>query len=231
MHSHPTEHSSNAARVTWPRAPSSTSSPVDGLIEDDAAVSLTFSFPQQMVLNLVGPALTLVVGTVAVGGLVSWLQRRRETRVERHQLTVEMFQVAYGFYIPIEDARRRVHYGTPDPRLEVLESAYQEFRVAARTIEARLRVTDQGDEQVTSRWVWHCVLDLLTLLYFHQCYPGQRTADVIAGQDKEHAVTNTRENVPEVLLQKYLRREGLDHADEVKRRFAQALDELIALRR
>ncbi|GAA1993567.1 hypothetical protein GCM10009817_39840 [Terrabacter lapilli] len=194
-------------------------------------MSSAFSFSQQVLLNLVGPALTIVVGTVAVGGLVSWLQRRRESRLDRQNLTVEMFQIAYGFYIPVEDARRRVRYGTPEPASEVLDSAFQEFRVAGRTIEARLRVPEQGDEQVTSRWVWHCVLDLLTLLYFHQRYPGQRTTDLIAGQVKEHAVTNTRENVPEVLIQKYLRPEGLDQADEVKRRFAQALDELIALRR
>ncbi len=142
-----------------------------------------------------------------------------------------MFQVAYGFYTPVEDERNRIHYGTSKPGSEKLDSTFEQFRIAGRTIEARLRVPAQGSEDNTSRWLWHCVLDLLTLLYFHQRFPALRTTELIAGQVEEHALTNNREQVPEDLVQKYLRPDGLEEPDEVKRRFAQALEDLIEHRR
>jgi len=45
-------------------------------------------------------------------------------------------------------------------------AAYQEFTVAGRGIDARLRVADADGNIARRRWLWHCVLDLLTCLLF-----------------------------------------------------------------
>ncbi len=114
---------------------------------------------EQLLLNAVGPLVTVVLGSVAVGGTVSWLQKRREARQALRDLTVDMFQVAFAFYTRVEDARRRRRYKEPEPSGRELEAAYQEFAVAGRSIEARLRVAASDEKTVKRRWLWHWVLD------------------------------------------------------------------------
>jgi hypothetical protein len=58
-----------------------------------------------------------------------------------------------------------------------------------------------------------------------------RIRDLIAGQQREHELTRTREPIPNDALSRFLAPSDLDDPDEVKSRFAQAIDELVLLRR
>ena len=187
---------------------------------------------EQLLLNAVGPLVTVLLGSVAVDGTVAWLQRRREARQAVRDLTVEMFQVAYCFYVSVEEARRRRTYGEPEQPVEKLDEAFQEFAVAARSVEARLRVAGSNEKPVETRGTWHCVLDLLTLLYYHQRQSSQRIQDLIAGQQREHVRTSAleAEGMPEDLRLRFLEPGELKDADKVKARYADAVDELISLR-
>lgn len=184
-----------------------------------------------MLLSSVGPVVTVVLGGVLVGGVVSVLQRRHESREAFRDLTVDMFQIAYGFYVQLEDARRRRRYGEPESTGAELDAAFQDFVVAGRTTEARLRVAGTDDDTVRTRWSWHCVLDLLTVLFFQHRHTEQRVGDLIAAQQCEHELTRARDSVSEPVLSRLLESTALVDADSVKRKFAQAMDELILLRR
>lgn len=137
---------------------------------------------------------------MAIGSTVAWLQRRREARQTLRELTVDMFQVAFTFYACVDAARRQRQYHEAEPPVQDLDAAYQEFVVAGRSIEARLRVAGSEQDIVDTRWLWHCVLDLLTCLFFHHRHSQLRVQDLIAGQQREHELTSTREPVPEKLL-------------------------------
>jgi len=146
-----------------------------------------------------------------------------------------MFAVAYGFYVGVEAARRQRRYQEPEPSAAELNAAYLQFATAGRSIEAPLRLAQSGDRsaEVTAetRWLWHCVLDLLTCLYFHHRHSEERVQDLIAGQQNDHERTRTRELVPDDLLGRFLPPAQLHNPDLVKEKFAEAMDRLILLRR
>lgn len=189
-------------------------------------------FWEQILLNAIGPVVTVALGTLVIGSTVAWLQRRREARQTLRDLTVDMFQVAFAFYTCVEVARRQRQYHEVETPAQDLDAAYQEFVVAGRSIEARLRVASPHQEsQVNTRWLWHCVLDLLTCLFFHHRHSQQRTQDLIAGQQREHEQTRTGESIPEELLDRFLASAEMNDPDLVKTKFAAAMDQLILLGR
>jgi hypothetical protein len=188
-------------------------------------------FWEQALLNAIGPLVAVIVGGVVIAGVASLLQKRREQRQIDRELTVDMFRIAYGFYRLVEDARRRSQYGEGEPQVEVLDHAYSEFAVASRTAEARLRVVPQEGSSATARWLWHSIADLLTVLYFHIRHSDRRLEDLITNQQREHEETAGRDATSWDVIHRFLDPKGLRDVDAVKGRFAEAMDELVALRR
>jgi len=72
---------------------------------------------------------------------------------------------------------------------------------------------------------------LLTCLFFHHRHSQLRVQDLIAGQQREHELTSTREPVPEKLLDRFLASAEMSDPGMVKTKFAVAMDQLILLRR
>ena len=66
-----------------------------------------FSFTEQLVLNLVGPLVTIIVGTLVVGTFASWLARKAQERREDHALRERLITQALEGPIALYIASQR----------------------------------------------------------------------------------------------------------------------------
>lgn len=157
----------------------------------------------------------------------------RDDRRAKSELSVEMFRLSFGFYVLVEDAARARQYSEPEPPNAVLDDAFAVFKTDGRVIECRLRV---AEEMAEIRWLWHAIMDLLSIRFFTVRHSAQRIADLLNGQSREHAATRSIEDdyasegdqeIREAVLFKYLRDTDIAHHDKVRANFGAALDQLI----
>lgn len=130
---------------------------------------VAFSFERQIVLNVVGPLTTVLVGGVIVGGLANTLarraQQRRAQRELREQLVKEVTTVLAGLYMATQQFRRNVEdLKLPRESMHnMLTERYADARVRGTVLENQLEAYFKADEPKT---LFHQIMDLLTVRYF-----------------------------------------------------------------
>lgn len=73
--------------------------------------SLASPFWEQAVVAAIGPIVAAILGGLVVGLIIQYAQNRREFLTFRTALSVNMMQVAYGFYTRLIEVIRQQHYG------------------------------------------------------------------------------------------------------------------------
>lgn len=164
------------------------------------AIASNFTFSQQLLLNVAGPVLTALVGTLAIGLIVGRItrnaQERREERALRDALVKEMTDTASALYIQTQLYWRvstnrdptRTADDLPELR-KALDERYLKSVAAGLELESRLDAyfaeTDVGKQ-------WHRTMDFLTVRYFQVLVPDD--GDARAVRLKEFYKTNSQPN-------------------------------------
>lgn len=185
--------------------------------------SLADPFWKEAILAGIGPIVAAILGGLAVGLIVQYVQNRREFLTFSTALSLDMMQIAYGFYTRLIEVIRQEHYGQEVSSAE-LPARFEEFRIAARVVEAKLHAYFSDEE---ARYLWHGVVDMLSVRYYRLTYgaDGQRTIDMIGthGQHPDEAKIPARARVL------FLRHDELQDDDKVMRRFEEMLNHAIHL--
>ncbi|MGC1283154.1 MAG: hypothetical protein WA895_09500 [Streptosporangiaceae bacterium] len=194
-----------------------------------SAQPIADSFWRQAALNAISPVLAAVLGGLVVSLIIQRVQDRRATlkqqedlqrselrqqeelqRAEteqRTQISLEMMRIAYSFYARLIELTRIEHH-TGEIHLGDLPDHYQEFRIAARVLEERLRVYFPNGE---TRWLWHGAVDMLSVRYYRLAHPGPRL-DAMIGTHGSHAVD---EEIPERVRELLLHHKNLKWDDRI----------------
>ena len=123
---------------------------------------------QLALLQIIGPAVTVIFGTWAIARITVRAQRRREEQQLRHDLIVGMAETASGLYLATQRywiARDREN-ARPEQLQALrtwLDERYHESRGRGEALEARLRVIFGLGQ---ARQHWHATMDLLTVRYY-----------------------------------------------------------------
>jgi hypothetical protein len=119
------------------------------------------SFQEELVKAAIGPAVTVLLGTVLIGSLAAlyrqWDQDRRAAQQLRRDLIDDMTRSAGSLWMQCAVSERE-----PETRA-ALTRRYMHSRVQGEVIESRLR--SHYDSDTPSR-LWHAVMDVLTVRYF-----------------------------------------------------------------
>ncbi|WP_405161379.1 hypothetical protein OG203_34280 [Nocardia sp. NBC_01499] len=149
------------------------------------AVTSGENFWRQAALNAVSPTVAALLGGLVVSVLIQQAQARRETRTLRQDLSTEMMTVAYAFYFRLTEVVRVEQHkaATPSsqrwvvpPNPERFTRQFEEFRISARVLEERLRISFRDD---SARWLWHGVVDMLTARYYRLVHIRERYEGLI----------------------------------------------------
>lgn len=156
------------------------------------AIATSFTFAQQLLLNIAGPLLTAIVGTFLIALLVGRITRKaqerredqqlrdalgREQRALRQSLIEEMTDTASALYIQTQlywrvstnrDPTRKAG-DLPELRKE-LDAQYVKSFTGGLELESRLDSYFVSDN-VWRRW--HRTMDFLTVRYFQVLVPDQ----------------------------------------------------------
>jgi hypothetical protein len=173
-------------------------------------------FWQLAILQSIGPLITVLIGTLAIGFLASRItaraQQRREDQQLRHNLIVEMAEAASALYLATQRYwRARDRDKATADQLQTLrtwlDERYHEVRVRGQALETRLGVAVQFRD---AKRHWHATMDLLTVRYFQLTDPDNNAAlDRNAGE--EHSGLSSAElRNPQIVLDAYHKR--LDQA-------------------
>lgn len=129
-------------------------------------------FWQQLVINAIGPLVTVIGGSLIVGLLVASVTRQAQERREQHKLrgdlvremteSATMLHLAVGRYFRAQE-RDLVKAEDLAQRRDGLDDQYDTSRTRAKVLENRLRAYFATDEP---RHHWHAVIDLLTVRYY-----------------------------------------------------------------
>jgi hypothetical protein len=139
-----------------------------GNVATVAAAAPTETFWQKIVIAAVGPGISVLLGSLAVGLFVTWFTDRARQRqavdAKRERFVVKMSTIASTFYIESVHFLRDKADGlvTQEDRTK-LDESYRTFRVAADALEEQLRVCFGDDGP---RALWHAATDLLTVRYY-----------------------------------------------------------------
>jgi hypothetical protein len=194
------------------------------------------SFWDKVIIAAVGPLVGAIVGSLLVGGLVSFIadriQRRRLDAELREKLIVEMTQAAGPLYFQTQRYWRAKSSNSPVKQATAeqqaalrlsLDECYQDSRVAGDAIEARLRilfvakgvvaVEAQGAAKEATKsttdvpWrLWHATMDLLTVRYF-QVIGGATPKLLEINAGAEHSLLSAKElEDPKRVLEAYRER-------------------------
>jgi membrane protein implicated in regulation of membrane protease activity len=145
---------------------------------------MSADFWERLILQLVGPLVTVIVGSLMVGLLVAWVTRRaqerraddqrREERVRaeytiRVGLIDDMTETASGLYMGTQRYwRKKTVEKAGDVELAdergQLDRQYQTSRVMGEVIEQKL---DAYLDSPEAKLLWHSTMDLLTVRYFY----------------------------------------------------------------
>jgi hypothetical protein len=178
------------------------------------------SFWRDAALNSVSPILAAALGGLVVSLIIQRVQERRsalrreeerrQTETERRtQLGLEIMTTAFAFYRTLIEATREEHEGIYQIDLSGLRGQYQDFRVAARILEEQLRVYLPGGE---ARWLWHGVVDMLSLRYYGLAHQGPRLDGMITG----HAKHIADDEIPITIRRIFPKPEDLKTEDRVQ---------------
>lgn len=108
--------------------------------------------------------------------------RLRAERERRNQLSLDVMRIAFGFYTRlIELTRVEAYEGEDQVNLGDLSMHYENFRITARVLEEQLRVYFPDGE---ARWLWHGVVDMLSVRYYRLVHTDQRLDDMIRTHSK-----------------------------------------------
>jgi len=173
-------------------------------------------FWQLVILQSIGPLITVLIGTLAIGLLASRItaraQQRREDQQLRHDLIVEMAETASALYLATQRYwRARDRDNATADQLQTLrtwlDERYHEIRVRGQALETRLGVAFRFRD---AKRHWHATMDLLTVRYFQLTDPKNDAAlDANAGE--EHSGLSGPElRDPKTVLDAYHKR--LDQA-------------------
>lgn len=141
-------------------------------------------FWEKLLLQSIGPLVTVVVGTLIIGTFVGWITRKaqerradsqlQEERIRaqyqlRLQLISQMTEAASGLYMATQNFwRKKVLEKVSDDELarhrEELDQQYRASRVIGEVIERRLEAYFSSSDP---KALWHATMDLLTIRYFH----------------------------------------------------------------
>lgn len=194
------------------------------------------SFMQQLTLDAVSPILAALLGGLAVTLICQRVQnhraefqrqeeRKHAERERRSQISLDIMRVAFSFYTRlIEVARVEQYEGEEKVVLGELPKHYEEFRIAARVLEEQLRVYTPGGE---ARWLWHGVVDMLSVRYYRLAHFGPRLIGMIDTQGRHPG----DEEIPENVRARLLGPEGLqwDNRVEFHNRVMKKFEELLEL--
>jgi hypothetical protein len=196
------------------------------------ASSAAGSFWREAALNAVSPVVAALLGGLVVSILIQQAQDRRASQTLRASLSTEMMKVAYGFYFKLIEVVRIEHYKMFDRKLQQrapldagdLPQQYDDFRIAARVLEEQLRISFRDG---AARWLWHGVVDMLTVRYYRLVHVHERFDDMI----ETHSQHPTDPEIPPrvqsqfMSLSQFQNEETVDAA--VMDRFEIMLDEAI----
>ena len=117
--------------------------------------------------------------------------RSHAERERKNQLSLDVMRVAFGFYTRlIELTRVEAYEGQDQVDLGDLPKHYEDFRITARVLEEQLRVYFTDGE---ARWLWHGVVDMLSVRYYRLAHTSQRLDDMI----ETHSKHPTDEEIPQ----------------------------------
>lgn len=175
---------------------------------------------QQAALDMVAPLAAALFGGLAVTLICQRVQehraelkqaeeRDRAEQERRSQLSLDIMRVAFAFYTRLIEVTRVEHYqGDIRAHLGDLARYYENFRIDARVLEEQLRVYLPGGE---ARWLWHGVVDMLSLRYYRLVFPGPR----LDGMIKTHGHHPQDPEIPESVRGGFLGPPDLEWADRV----------------
>lgn len=188
-----------------------------------AVRSLAESFGDQIAVAVIGAMATAAFAGLAVGLIIQHLQRRREFLTFKTSLTLDMMEVAYGFYTRLMEVARQQHYGQNGSTAKLPEQ-FEEFRIAARVVEAKLHAYFPDEE---ARYLWHGVIDMLSIRYYRLFHgaDSQRTLDMMA----THGKHPSDPEIPANARRLFLNHEQLQNDDTVMKRFEEMLNHSISL--
>lgn len=141
-------------------------------------------FWEKLLLQLVGPLVTAVVGTLIIGTFVARITRKAQERRADHQLHEErirtqnqlrlqligqMTETASSLYIATQNFWRKKHVEqVGDDELAQywaeLDQQYAASRVEGEVLERRLEAYFLSTDP---KALWHATMDLLTVRYFY----------------------------------------------------------------
>jgi hypothetical protein len=126
------------------------------------------NFWQELILQSVGPLIT-VVGIGFVANLITRrAQDRREENQLRHELIRQMTEPAWSLYFATRDywlTREESQHAREDPELrKELEEQFRASRAAGEALENRL---DAYFDSPEPKRLWHATMDLLRVQYLH----------------------------------------------------------------
>jgi uncharacterized membrane-anchored protein YhcB (DUF1043 family) len=191
-----------------------------------------FSFTEQLLLNLAGPLLTVVVGTLVIGLFASRITRkaqerredemrkaqerredemrnaeeRREHHALRERLITDVTQAPTALYLATQHYSRAKLDKLPAEQLkpfrDALDAQYLESRRTGIVLEHLLEL---HFPESTSRLLMHRVMDLLTIRYFQLVRDGGPSALLLdANKGDEHTgLTEEELKLPRKVLKTY----------------------------
>lgn len=141
-------------------------------------------FWEKLLLQIAGPLLTTIVGTLIIGSFVAWITRkaqdrradeqRREDRMQaEHELRViligKITEVGSSLYIATQHFWRKkkveeVNANELAEHRKDLDSQYRASRIQGEVIERQLEAYFTSVEPKVH---WHATMDLLTVRYFN----------------------------------------------------------------
>lgn len=134
-------------------------------------------------------------------------ERSRAERERRNQLSLDIMRIAFGFYTRLIELTRVEDYeGEDQVNHGDLPKHYEEFRITARVLEEQLRVYFADGE---ARWLWHGVIDMLSVRYYRLVHKGPRLDDMIG----IHGKHPTDEEIPQSIRPLFLGPDGFEWAD------------------
>ena len=128
-------------------------------------------FWQQLILSLLVPLITAVIGTFLLGLWAAWITRRWQERKEdaalRESLIRELLETSSALYLALRHYEHLTDYpeswrDMPNER-KALDEVYMRTRTAGDAIQYRLMAHFESRD-LTSKW--HSMMDLLTTRYF-----------------------------------------------------------------
>jgi hypothetical protein len=192
-------------------------------------------FSERLTLAIVGPLVTVILGTLIIGGLIQLitnraqnrrakedqkLEQRRSDNALRHELLSDMTEAASALYLAAQrysrakrDRSAQAQQELSDARKALYEQ-YHKSRTLGEILESRLSAYFEVSEPQET---WHKVMDLLTVRYFRvidRATPQIYEVNEKGFEGKEHSgLTVDQLKVDKTILDSY--RAALKQATEV----------------